>query len=139
MRRFSSRSTRTTFSRCRLHVLPTSVQTGANESASRRSASSSSAATSRRRVMPNAAISAVRNVSRASSSNSSASFGFEAGKPASTNADAELVEHVRDAQLLLRRERHALPLHAVAQGAVVDRDPAHVAGAGAATTSSHSA
>ena len=40
-------------------------------------------ATSRRRVIPNAAISAVRNVSRASSSNSSASLGFEAGKPAS--------------------------------------------------------
>ena len=61
------------------------MQTGANEPASSRSASSSSAATSRRRVIPNAAISAVRNVSRASSSNSSASFGFDAGKPASTN------------------------------------------------------
>ena len=54
-------------------------------------------------------------------------------------ADAELVEHVRDAQLLGRGQRHALPLHAVAQGAVVDRDPGHVAGAGAATTSSQCA
>jgi hypothetical protein len=47
---------------------------------------------------------------------------------------------VRDAQLLLRRERHPLPLHAVAQGAVVDD---HVVGAGAAegvlTRSSQSA
>jgi hypothetical protein len=34
--------------------------------------------------MPNAAIAAVRNVSRASSSNSSASLGLEEGKPAST-------------------------------------------------------
>ena len=33
--------------------------------------------------------------------------------------DAELVEAVGDAQLLLGRERHALPLHAVAQGCVV--------------------
>ena len=83
MRRFSSRSTRTTFSRCRLHVLPTIVTTGANESASMRRASSSSAAASRRRVMPNAASSAVEKDSRASSENSSASLGFEAGKPAS--------------------------------------------------------
>ena len=84
MRRFSSGSTRTTFSRCRLQVLPTSVQVGAKQPASRRSPSSSEAATPRRRVMPNATISALRNVSRASSSNSSASFGFDAGKPAST-------------------------------------------------------
>ena len=82
MRRFSSRSTRTTFSRCRLQVLPTSVQTGAKESASSRRAGSSAAAESRRRVIPNAATS-VRRFSRASSSKSSASFGFEAGKPAS--------------------------------------------------------
>ena len=33
--------------------------------------------------MPKAAISAVRNVSPASSAKSSSSFGFEAGKPAS--------------------------------------------------------
>ena len=35
--------------------------------------------------MPKAAISAFANVSRASRSNSSASFGLEAGKPASTS------------------------------------------------------
>ena len=89
--------------------------------------------------MPKAAISAVRNVSRASSSNSSSSFGFEAGKPASIMRHAELVEHVRDAHLLLGGERHALPLHPVAQGAVVDGDAAHAARAGTSTTSSHSA
>ena len=65
----------------------------------------------------------------ASSANSSASLGLEAGKPASTNGDAELVEHVRDAQLLLDRERHALALHPVAQGGVVDRERGHGAGA----------
>ncbi len=52
---------------------------------------------------------------------------------------AELVEQVRDADLLAGGERHALTLHPVAQGAVVDRDAAHVAGAGAGRTSSHSA
>ena len=41
--RFSSRSTRTTFSRCSAQVLPTSVQTGREQSASTRSAGSSSA------------------------------------------------------------------------------------------------
>jgi hypothetical protein len=46
--------------------------------------------------------------------------------------DAELVEDVRDAQLLLRGEGHPLSLHAVAQRAVVDEDAAHVVGAGAA-------
>ena len=61
------------------------------------------------------------------------------GKAGLHVADAELVEHVRDAHLLGRRERHPLALHAVAQGAVVDRDAAHVAGAGAFTMSSHSA
>ena len=82
MARFSSRSTLTTFSRCRPQVLPTSVQTGAKESTSARNAASSSAGTPRRRVMPKAHTSA-RSPSCSSRSNSSASFGFEAGKPAS--------------------------------------------------------
>src|SRR3954447_10714975 len=54
MRRFSSRSTRTTLSRWSAQVLPTSVQTGANDSASARSAGSSAARTSPRRVAANA-------------------------------------------------------------------------------------
>ena len=33
--------------------------------------------------------------------------------------DAEVVERVRDAQLLVGRERHALALHAVAESRVV--------------------
>ena len=33
--------------------------------------------------------------------------------------DAELVERVRDAELLLRRKRHAFPLHAVTQRRVI--------------------
>ena len=86
------------------------------------------------------AIVGVQNVSRASSAKSSASFGFEAGKPASIEVDAELVEHVRDAHLLLGRERHALALHAVAQGGVVDRRSRLTERAPAAgTTSSQSA
>ena len=61
----------------------------------------------------------LREALAASSSNSSRSFGFDSGKPASISVDPELVEAVRDAQLLLGRERHALALHAVAQGGVV--------------------
>ena len=75
--------------------------------------------------MPKAAISACVEASRAaSSSKSSSSLGFEAGKPASIRCDAELVEAVRDAQLLLGGQRHALALHAVAQGGVVELDVA---------------
>jgi hypothetical protein len=83
IRRFSSGSTFVTFSRWSDQVLPTSVHTGAKESASRRSAGSSSAAASRLRVIPNAAICAVSKDSRERSSNSASSFGLDAGKPAS--------------------------------------------------------
>jgi hypothetical protein len=83
MRRFSSGSTCVTFSRWSDQVFPTSVQTGAKQSARRRSAGSCSAAASRRRVMPNAATSAVSKLSRESSSKSASSLGLEAGKPAS--------------------------------------------------------
>ena len=48
--------TSTTFSRCSTQVLPTSVQTGATDSASTAGPRRRSAATPRRRVMPNAAI-----------------------------------------------------------------------------------
>ena len=64
--------------------MPTSVTTGANELASARREASSSAATPRRRVMPKAHTSAFRP-SCSSRSKSSASFGFEVGKPASMN------------------------------------------------------
>ncbi len=83
IRRFSSGSTWVTFSRWSDHVFPTSVHTGANESASSRRAGSSSALESRRLVIPNAAISDVPNVSRERRSNSASSFGLDAGKPAS--------------------------------------------------------
>ncbi len=78
--------------------------------------------TSLRRVMPKAAISACSNRSRASRSNSSSSLGFERGKARLDHVDAELVERVRDAHLLVHGQRHALPLHAVAEGGVVDED-----------------
>ncbi len=60
--------------------------------------------------------------------------------------DAERVERVHDAQLLLRGEAHAASPHAVAQGGVVELYVAHQPvglGAGGAgrltlTTSSHS-
>ena len=59
------------------------MQTGAKESASSLSAGSSEALTSRRRVIPKAATSAFSKRSLASSSKSSSSLGFDAGKPAS--------------------------------------------------------
>ncbi len=83
MRRFSSGSTRVTFSRCSDHVLPTSVQTGAKLSARPRSPSSWSAPTSRLRVIPKAATVAFWKRSPARSSNRAASFGFEPGNPPS--------------------------------------------------------
>ena len=82
--RFSSRETLVTFSRWRPQVLPTRVQTGANEATRVSSASSCSAAIPRRRVMPKAQTSALSSSTEASRPNSSSSFGFELGKPAST-------------------------------------------------------
>ena len=100
--RFSSRSTLTTFSRCRPQVLPTSVQTGANDSASTRSAASSSARHAAPARHPERAhVGAQALVARAAR-RARASFGFEAGKPASIIGHAEVVEDVRDAHLLLR-------------------------------------
>ena len=86
-------------------VLPTSVQTGAKQSASTRSAvvlggrARRAGASCRRRRSRRA-----RSARCASSSKSSSSLGFEVGKPASIRCDAELVEPVRDAQLLGRAE-----------------------------------
>jgi len=120
--RFSSRLTRTTFSTCRTEALPTSVQTGAKDSARTRSPSSEEAGVSRRRVIPNATISALESRSAASSENSSCSFGFRRGEPGLDHVHAELVEGVDDAQLLLGGERHAAAAHAVAQGGVVELD-----------------
>ena len=54
-----------------------------------------------------------------------------AGEAGLDQVDAERVEPVRDAQLLLRRERHALPLHPIAEGGVVELDRRHAAYAAA--------
>ena len=79
---------------------------------------------SRRRVMPNAAMSAWPSASPASSSKSSSSLGFDDGKPASIEVDAEPVQPVHDAQLLARGQGHARAPHPVAQGGVVELDVA---------------
>ena len=88
--------------------------------------------------MPNAAISAVPKVSFASSSKSASSLGLEDGKAGLDQVDAEVVERVRDTDLLVDRERHALALHAIPQGRVIDDDPGH-AWDGTGTRSSQSA
>ena len=72
-------------------------------------------------------------------SKSSSSFGFEAGKPASISGTPSSSSTCATRTFSSRGERHALPLHAVAQGAVVDGDAAHAVRAGTSTTSSHSA
>ena len=118
--RFSSRETLTTFSTCSTEVLPTSVHTGAKDSARIRSPSSCvrrrprAGASSRTRRSPRS-----RNARSASSSNSCSSFGFDDGKTRLDHVHAERVERVHDAQLLLRGQAHAAAAHAVAQGRVV--------------------
>ena len=124
-------STLTTFSRCSDQVLPTIVATGAKTSASRRSAGSASAVVSRRRVMPNAAILVRQRLARQQVEELRL-LGVRGREAGLDHVDAEPVEHVGDAQLLLGRERHALALHAVAERRVVDD---HDAGAGASTRS----
>ena len=81
--RFSARVTFSTVSACAAELLPTSVTTGTNDSASTRNPSSCAASFPRRRVIPNATISAFCSRSCSSSSNSSSSFGLDAGNPAS--------------------------------------------------------
>ena len=122
MRRFSSGSTCVTFSRWSDHVLPTSVQTGAKQSASNRSAGSSSAAESRRRVMPKATIVGVREVLPREQLEERLLLGIGRGETGLDQVYAEVVERVRDPHLLVGRQRHSLPLHAVTQSGVVDGD-----------------
>ena len=81
----------------------------------------------RRRVIPNAQIVRLLELdSAASSSNSSASFGLELGKPASMKPTPSASSALDDAHLLGRRQRHALALHAVAERGVVELDLGHV-------------
>jgi hypothetical protein len=64
-------------------------------------------------------------------------LGVRAREAGLDEVDAELVQTVGDADLLAGRQRHPLPLHAVAQGRVVELDGAHC-GTAAGTGSSHS-
>ena len=50
-------------------------------------------------------------------------LGVGAGEAGLDQVEPELVEPVGDAQLLARRQRHALALHPVAQGGVIELDP----------------
>ena len=88
--RFSSGSTRVTFSRCSDQVLPTSVQTGGEAVGQH----------PQRRVVRRRDVAAAGHAEggdlgvveasrRASSSNSASSLGLELGKPASIEVDAE--------------------------------------------------
>ena len=90
--RFSCGSTRTTFSTWSVELLPTSVHTGAKQSARTRRPSSASALVPRRRVIPNATTSEPSGRCSASSAKSSRSFGFDAGKPGLDQRHAERVQ-----------------------------------------------
>ena len=121
--------------------MPTSVHTGAKHSAMTRSAGSASAATPRRRVIPKAQICAWRKRLAREQPEQLELLGVGAGEPGLDEVQAELVEPMGDAQLLPGRQGHALPLHPVAQGGVVELDARrHVAALreGTLTTSSHS-
>jgi hypothetical protein len=100
----------TTFSRWRLQVLPTIVQTGANESAGHPEGGD-------QRVVEGLAREQVEQLQL---------LGVGAGEAGLDHVDAERVESVRDAQLLGGRERHPLPLHPVAEGRVVQLDGGHL-------------
>src|SRR5690242_16799865 len=55
-------------------------------------------------------------------------LGVRAGEAGLDQVDAELVEAMCDAQLLLGGEGHPLPLHPVSKGGVVKLDSGHVSG-----------
>ena len=97
--------------------------------------------TPRRRVMPNAAICAWSNVSRRQELEELELLGVRGREPGLDQVHAELVQAMGDAHLLVRGQRHALALHPVAQGRVVELDGGHAtcgAGDGTGTGSSHS-
>src|ERR1035441_8961590 len=136
IRRFSSRSTLTTFSRCSPQVFPTSVHIGAKLSASTRSAGSGADVATARH--PERGDPRVRKALPGQQLEQLDLLRIGARKARLDQIDPQLVEPVGDAQLLLRRQRHTLPLHPVAQGRVIQFDPSHAALDGTLTTSSHS-
>ena len=106
--RFSSRETRTTFSTCSSEVLPTSVQTGAKrlgEHAQPLVVLGGDVAPAGHAEGDD--LGALQLLARRAARTARCSLGLDAGKPASIKCDAERVERVHDAQLLLGRERHA--------------------------------
>ena len=137
--RFSSRPTRTTFSRCSPQVFPTSVQTGAKHPASVRSPGSSSAAQVAPARHAEGGDLGLLELLGGQQLEELEVLRVRAGEARLDQVDAEGVQAPGDAHLLGGRERHALPLHAVAQGRVVELDRAHVpCAASAGTGSSHS-
>src|SRR5262249_1627391 len=64
---------------------------------------------------------------------------IRAGPPALDVVDAELVERLGDAQLVVEREADVLGLRAVAQGGVVELDPSHQAAGRKASCSARTA
>ena len=122
MRRFSSSVVSSARVTCSSHVFPTMVTTGALLASRSAKPWSSAAATPFLQVEPNAATCACLSGMVRTRWKKAMSLGFDAGKPPSTEVDAELVEPPDDAQLVLQRQRHAFALLSVPQRAVVGED-----------------
>ena len=107
--RFSSRETRRTFSTCSVHVLPTSVHTGAKHSASTRSPSSAAAATSAPARHPEGDDLGVAERLAREQGEELGLLGVRGGEARLDQVDAELVEPVDEADLLLGGQRRCPP------------------------------
>ncbi len=122
MRRFSSGSTRVTFSRCSDHVFPTSVQTGAKQPAS----TASDGIVLRGDVAPaghpeGGYLGVLETLSLQHLEQLDLLW-IGARKACLDVMHAEAVERVGHAQLLVHGQGHALALHPVAEGGVVEVD-----------------
>src|SRR5215472_4709506 len=125
MARFSSRVVPRAWVTCRSQDLPKMVTTGGPASTSAWMLLSSGGRTPGRRVEPKAVILADLNTASCTRLKKRRSLGLEPGHPPSV-VDAECVEPLGDADLVLHGEGHALALGAVAEGSVVDLDlPGH--------------
>ena len=122
--RFSSRDTLVTFSRWSAQVLPTRQTTGAKEADERAQAGVLLGGDPASAGHPERARS--RSCSKRSPREQLEELRLlrvRAGEAGLDEVDAEPVEGVDDAHLLGGGERHALPLHAVAEGGVVELVP----------------
>ena len=107
---------------CKSQVLPTTVQTGAPAAIIACMPGSSAAATPRRRVMPNAHTCACFSGRSRDALEVLGVLRVRAREAPLDEVEAEIIEHLRDEQLVLHGEVDPFSLGAVAQGGVVELD-----------------